>query len=177
MRGRSQVETSLGPPNAACLLLVLVTVVLRVAAPNSTTGEEEDGTRTRPPPDKSCSSSWDCEIKDVGGCCGSQPMCVNQGFQPEAGLSKEALNDEDCKGAVSVCGHQDIEHCSCDPSGSSSECRRHAGPDPLVLLLVLGPLLACCCCVAVYIVRARGSKDLDGGGAGGAINTISHKTT
>ena len=57
--------------------------------------------------DYSCLADDDCEIKNVGNCCGYYPECVNTGFQP---------NPDWCDGLglASVCGFPSINACICE---------------------------------------------------------------
>ena len=59
--------------------------------------------------DYSCSADNDCEVKNVGNCCGYYPGCVNKNFNPD----KEVLS-EVCRGKFSVCGFNEIKSCSCN---------------------------------------------------------------
>ena len=60
--------------------------------------------------DYSCKTDADCEVKNVGNCCGYAPACVNvnsptdpQGVQAECARS----------GRMSVCGFREISACQC----------------------------------------------------------------
>ena len=58
-----------------------------------------------------CSTDVDCQIKDIGNCCGYYPRCVNKDYVPD--LKKVG---EECKekGLVSVCGYPEISGCTCE---------------------------------------------------------------
>ena len=57
-----------------------------------------------------CETSEDCEVKNVGNCCGYYPGCVNKDYEPN--LTKV---QQDCfeQGIASVCGWTEIESCEC----------------------------------------------------------------
>ena len=57
-----------------------------------------------------CKSNSDCEIKNIGSCCGYYPSCVNKNFSPDL----DAVRKE-CKEMwfVSVCWHEVIDRCRC----------------------------------------------------------------
>lgn len=60
--------------------------------------------------DFSCKSDADCEVKNVGNCCGYYPACVNRNSptDPE-GVKAECAKS----GMMSVCGWAEISSCSC----------------------------------------------------------------
>lgn len=60
--------------------------------------------------DYSCKVDTDCEVKNVGNCCGYFPACVNTAAEPdpEAVLAQCAES-----GMASVCGFRDIQACTC----------------------------------------------------------------
>tara|TARA_Y100000310_G_C20521874_1_gene734086 strand:- start:205 stop:480 length:276 start_codon:yes stop_codon:yes gene_type:complete len=57
-----------------------------------------------------CETDNDCEVKNVGNCCGYYPGCVNKDYEPN--LTKV---QQDCfeQGIASVCGWTEIESCTC----------------------------------------------------------------
>jgi len=72
---------------------------------------------TDPPPakptetvDYSCKIDADCEVKDVGNCCGYYPACVNRG---SATFPDRVKAECAKKGTMGVCGFPDIKGCSC----------------------------------------------------------------
>lgn len=71
-------------------------------------------------PDRSCRVDADCEVKDVGNCCGYYPMCVNRA----ATVNPEAVR-ADCakRGMASVCGFPDIAGCSCVQGQCAADSR------------------------------------------------------
>jgi hypothetical protein len=60
--------------------------------------------------DDSCNVHSDCQVKNIGNCCGYYPACLNK----DAITNPEAVKEE-CskKGLASVCGFPDIKSCSC----------------------------------------------------------------
>ena len=60
-----------------------------------------------------CEKDEDCEIKNIGNCCGYYPACVNKNYEPDL----EAIQKEcDEKGMMSVCGFPVINACECTDS-------------------------------------------------------------
>ena len=60
--------------------------------------------------DYSCQTDSDCEIKNVGNCCGYYPRCVNKNYLPDVeSVVKECKE----KGVVSICGFPDVAGCKC----------------------------------------------------------------
>jgi hypothetical protein len=55
--------------------------------------------------DYSCGEASDCEVKNVGNCCGYYPRCVN--------VDSPTPEPECSDGAGGVCGWPDITHCEC----------------------------------------------------------------
>ena len=78
-----------------------------------------------PPPaadtvDDRCTTDADCEVKNVGNCCGYVPACVSK----DAKVDPAAVRAE-CErtGMSSVCGFQDIQACDC----AQGQCRAVSG--------------------------------------------------
>lgn len=60
--------------------------------------------------DRSCRTSADCAVKNVGNCCGQMPACVNV----NAKVNPEAVQAQcAAQGMASVCGFQEISRCEC----------------------------------------------------------------
>jgi hypothetical protein len=60
--------------------------------------------------DRSCRTSADCAVKNVGNCCGHMPACVNTNAKPDP----DAVQAQCAKqGMASVCGFQEIRSCQC----------------------------------------------------------------
>ena len=64
------------------------------------------------PLDASCAVDSDCEVKDVGNCCGRMPACVNRAAQPH----DAAAVQRECErtGTSSICGFQELSGCRCE---------------------------------------------------------------
>jgi len=60
--------------------------------------------------DKSCRTDADCEVKDVGNCCGYYPACVNKDSQTDPAGARAQCRS---KGRVGVCGFPAISSCEC----------------------------------------------------------------
>jgi hypothetical protein len=92
----------------------LLTALLCASACASTPPAQEPATTTPQPAtpslpadgiDYACSADADCEVKNLGSCCGYNPRCMNARSQPVP---------EQCgKGMMSTCGFPEITHCAC----------------------------------------------------------------
>ena len=60
--------------------------------------------------DRSCRVDSDCEVKDVGNCCGYFPACVNASARPDPKAVQAACAQS---GMASVCGFREIQACAC----------------------------------------------------------------
>lgn len=60
--------------------------------------------------DDSCRVDSDCEVKNVGNCCGYFPACVNRDAQPDPQAVQARCAES---GMASVCGFREIQACSC----------------------------------------------------------------
>ena len=78
-----------------------------VAAPSARPGVLNPSSR---PGDLACKSDADCEVKDVGSCCGYRPQCLNRDAKtfPEQVKAKCAR-----EGRVSTCGMLAVAGCQC----------------------------------------------------------------
>ncbi|MGY1521413.1 hypothetical protein [Luteimonas sp. A482] len=75
-------------------------------------------------PDASCRVASDCEVKNVGNCCGHFPACVNK----DATVDPDAVRAQcERNGMASVCGWQDIQSCDC----VQNQCRAVGGTLPV----------------------------------------------
>lgn len=60
--------------------------------------------------DYACTTDADCEVKNVGNCCGYYPACVNR----ESPTFPDRVKAECAKKAMmGVCGFPEIKGCSC----------------------------------------------------------------
>lgn len=57
-----------------------------------------------------CNTVEDCEIKNVGNCCGQLPKCVNKNYIPDPDFVTEKCEDEDL---FSGCGFMAFNKCLC----------------------------------------------------------------
>lgn len=60
--------------------------------------------------DHSCRTSADCEVKDVGNCCGYYPGCVNKDSPT---FPEQVKADCGKDGMSSICGFPSISSCDC----------------------------------------------------------------
>jgi hypothetical protein len=58
----------------------------------------------------SCASDADCTVKDVGGCCGYTPACVNRASRT---FAAEVAAECRKSGRAGICGFPVIEACGC----------------------------------------------------------------
>ena len=57
-----------------------------------------------------CETAQDCEVKNVGNCCGKLPRCVNRDAKPDLAAVEALCAAQD---TMSVCGFQPIAFCLC----------------------------------------------------------------
>ena len=75
------------------------------AAPIAATGSD-----AAPASDISCAVDADCEVKDMGNCCGRMPACVNRAVVPDpAAVQAECAR----RGESGICGFQELSGCTC----------------------------------------------------------------
>lgn len=60
--------------------------------------------------DFSCSSDADCEIANLGNCCGYYPACVNRNSPT---FAERVRAECESRGMSSVCGFPDLAGCTC----------------------------------------------------------------
>jgi len=58
--------------------------------------------------DISCATDRDCEVKNIGNCCGYFPECVNTNAVTDPALAETLCDDR-----VSACGFAEITKCRC----------------------------------------------------------------
>jgi hypothetical protein len=68
-----------------------------------------------------CGTDADCEVKDVGSCCGYRPACVNRDARPDPAAVQARCAQE---GRVGICGFREIQGCQC----VSGRCKPADGP-------------------------------------------------
>ncbi len=59
---------------------------------------------------RSCNTSSDCAVKDVGNCCGAYPMCVNKDTKTDPAAVRAQCEKS---GMASICGFQEVSGCQC----------------------------------------------------------------
>lgn len=93
----------------AAVLALLLAACTAGAPAGPASGAPVTGTGL-PPIDSSCRVDADCQVKDVGNCCGYYPACVHR----DAATDPAAVL-EDCRrrGLASACGFRDIQACAC----------------------------------------------------------------
>ncbi|MBI3051430.1 hypothetical protein HYY74_03145 [Candidatus Woesearchaeota archaeon] len=110
---------------AAALILAIALVAAGCAQQQTETSPDVATAPEQSPPEKaapgtlkayydsidySCSSSQDCEVKNIGNCCGEDPRCVNRNSRADPQQVIELCAKEE---ASSICGFQAIEACEC----------------------------------------------------------------
>ena len=60
--------------------------------------------------DRRCEKDADCQVKNIGNCCGYSPACVNKEAKADPTLVIKLCEAE---GLVSVCGWSEITNCHC----------------------------------------------------------------
>ncbi len=83
----------------------------RLRAQAKSKGQSKKGVVEPPEIDLSCTVASDCEIKNVGNCCGYYPRCVNKDFEPNPEAVKAKCERE---GMMGVCGFPEIRSCACE---------------------------------------------------------------
>ena len=61
-------------------------------------------------PREDCRIAADCEVKNVGNCCGYYPACVNKDAKTDPDGVQAACNKQ---GMASICGFPEIKSCEC----------------------------------------------------------------
>lgn len=74
-----------------------------------------------------CQTAADCEVKNVGNCCGYYPACVHkdQSVDPEAVQTRCTA-----EGKSSICGFPEISACACVESRCVNSGIGNSGGDP-----------------------------------------------
>lgn len=97
--------------SAVLLALTLGACAAPPAGSPSTPGPGSGSAATALPDlDASCRVDADCEVKNVGNCCGYQPACLNRNARPDPDAVMAHCAQS---GMASVCGFQDIQACAC----------------------------------------------------------------
>lgn len=63
-----------------------------------------------PEVDRSCKIAADCEVKNVGNCCGYFPACVNKASATFPDLVAKKCAEQ---GVAGICGFPEIRACAC----------------------------------------------------------------
>lgn len=97
---------------SALLALTLVACAAPTTDAGPPAGADPVATATGDPLnlDSSCRVDTDCEVKNVGNCCGYFPACVNKDAQPDPEAVQARCAET---GMASVCGFREIQACSC----------------------------------------------------------------
>jgi hypothetical protein len=91
------------------------------APPPTSTPESAPGASPRETLDVSCKTDADCEVKDIGSCCGYYPRCVNVNARTDpAGVQADCQRE----GRMSICGFPAITGCTCN----AGQCENVTGP-------------------------------------------------
>jgi hypothetical protein len=93
-----------------------------VVAGTDTAGSDE-ASATAMDVDYSCKVDSDCEVKNVGNCCGYYPACVNVDSPTFPDLVRARCEAE---GMMSICGFPEISGCQC----VEGRCSNITGPGP-----------------------------------------------
>ena len=104
----------------ACSAQHAATAQTASTPPPAQTTKPPSGAIVAGQPDRSCKVAADCEVKNVGNCCGYYPACVNK----DSAVDPDAVRAECARtGVSSVCGWQDIQACEC----TQGQCRAVSG--------------------------------------------------
>lgn len=77
-------------------------------------------------PDRACRSDADCQIKNVGNCCGQMPACVNRHARTDPDAVRAACAKS---GLAGVCGFRVIDACRCE-RGQCQDVQHPPGGGP-----------------------------------------------
>ena len=92
------------------LLISFFFVLSACASPPARSTDDPPPAKSAETVDYSCKTDADCEVKNVGNCCGYYPACVNR----ESPTFPDRVKAECAKkGAMGVCGFPDIKGCAC----------------------------------------------------------------
>ena len=90
--------------------IVPVVLSLLLAACASGSARSSDPPAPADAIDYRCTTDADCEVKNVGNCCGYYPECVNR----ESPTFPDRVKAECAKkGTMGVCGFPEIKSCAC----------------------------------------------------------------
>jgi len=92
------------------LLIPVFFVLSACASPPARSTEHPPPAKAAETVDYSCKTDADCEVKNVGNCCGYYPACVNRGSPTFPDRVKAECAK---KGTMGVCGFPDVKGCSC----------------------------------------------------------------
>ena len=81
-----------------------------VASPAPATSQPIGDAPAAEPLLTSCQADTDCEVKDVGSCCGYRPACVHRDARTDPAAVQARCASE---GRVGICGFREIQHCQC----------------------------------------------------------------
>jgi hypothetical protein len=103
-------------PISSLIRSCLLTTFLAASACASTPPAQEPATTPEAAPpslpadgiDYACSADADCEVKNLGSCCGYNPRCMNVRSQP--------VPEQCAEGMMGTCGFPEITHCACSES-------------------------------------------------------------
>jgi len=110
-----------------CFLALLLSAcaTAQVSTANNAASAPQASTETSPTPpvisdpenpDRSCKVDADCEVKNVGNCCGAHPECVNKDALTDPAKVKAMCGQEH---RMSTCNIRAIGGCSC----SQGQCQ------------------------------------------------------
>ena len=90
--------------------IVPIVVSLLLAACTSVPARSSDPPAAADAVDVRCTTDAECEVKNVGNCCGYYPACVNR----ESPTFPDRVKAECAKkGTMGVCGFPEIKGCAC----------------------------------------------------------------
>ena len=92
------------------LLISFFFVLSACASPPARSTDDPPPAKAAETVDYSCKTDADCEVKNIGNCCGYYPACVNQNSPTFPDRVKAECAK---KGTMGVCGFPDVKGCSC----------------------------------------------------------------
>ena len=94
-------------------VIILMLTIAFIANANKPISFEEGNVQLenyRSSLNKSCNTSNECVIANIGNCCGYYPTCLNKDAKPDADFVNRICNKASIAG---MCGFPSIESCEC----------------------------------------------------------------
>ena len=104
--------------------ILAIALLISLAACAHAAPPQKDAATAEPAVDYRCTTDADCEVKNVGNCCGYYPACVNHASPTFPDRVKAECTK---KGMMGVCGFPELAGCSC-VEGRCTDVPKDADP-------------------------------------------------